>query len=306
MKYLTPAKVNLYLEILGKRADGYHRIQTVMQTVSLYDELEIDLLPREIKFICTHRILNKEKDNLVLRAVNLLQKFNKKKKGIKITLKKNIPLAGGLGGGSSDAGCVLKLLNQIWELNLSQRTLFSLAEKIGADVPFFLRGGYAYAQGIGEKIFPYPCSPDYWLILVNPGLLLRSKRIYAQYDRLALKRSLADGGLKKTRKTNANRIKTAKLFWQDLSTGREIARNIFNRLEDVVLPEFPEIARIKEILISLGAVGSLMSGSGSTVFGIVESEKKGQEILKKLGKYPWQTWLVRTVASSASSLDFRR
>ncbi|HCJ67060.1 MAG TPA: 4-(cytidine 5'-diphospho)-2-C-methyl-D-erythritol kinase, partial [Elusimicrobia bacterium] len=179
--------------------------------------------------------------------------------------------ASGLGGGSSDAGCILNLLNQIWELNLSKDVLFSLAKKIGADVPFFLQGGYAYAQGIGENISSYSFLPNYWLVLVNPGLMLQSKEIYAQYDRLKL-----------TKRTNFNKMKTAKFFWQNLSTAQEIAKNLFNRLEDVVLPGFPEIAKIKEILISFGALGSLMSGSGSTVFGIVESEKKGKEILKKL------------------------
>lgn len=300
MKYLAPAKVNLYLEILGRYADGYHRIQTVMQTVSLCDELEIEPLPKGIGFISDHPFLNKEKNNLILDAVNLLQKFNKKKKGVKIILRKKIPLASGLGGGSSDAVCVLKVLNRIWELNLSQDVLLSLAKKIGADAPFFLQGGYAYAQGIGEKIFSYPFSPNYWLVLVNPGFALYTKKIYAGYDLLALEQSRADSGLKLTKRTNFNKITKRKDFWQNLLTAKEIAENLFNRLEDVVLPRYSEIAKIKKVLISLGALGSLMSGSGATVFGIVENRKKGEEIVKKLKKYPWQTWLVRTVGESPS------
>lgn len=290
MKCLAPAKVNLYLEILGKCANGYHRIETVMQTVSLYDELIIEPSRQEVRVICDHPLLSKEKDNLILWAVNLLQKFNKKRRGAKIVLKKNIPLASGLGGGSSDAVCVLKGLNQLWELNLSKETLFCLAKKVGADAPFFLQGGYAYAQGVGEKIFSYPFLPNYWLILVNPGLALYSKEVYAKYDRLKL-----------TKRRNFNKIIPMKYRdWQDLSTPEDIAKNLYNRLEEVVLPRYPEITKIKKVLISLGALGSLMSGSGSTVFGIVENEKKGKEIIKKLKRYPWQTWLVKTVASSAT------
>lgn len=327
MKYLAPAKVNLYLEVVSKRADSYHSIQTVMQTVSLYDELEIESLPKGIEFVSDHPLLSKEKNNLILSAVNLLQKFNKKKrgnhlKGAKIILRKKIPLASGLGGGSSDAICVLKVLNYIWKLNLSQDVLLTLAKKIGADAPFFLQGGYAYAQGIGEKVSLYSFSPYYWLVLVNPGFPIYSKEIYAEYDRLkqfakltpsALLRMVRTpnhvlsetdlprrqaGGLTKGR--NFNKIKNCKILWEKLHTAKDIAKNLFNHLEDVVLPKYPEIAKIKKVLISLGAFGSLMSGSGPTVFAIVENEKRGKEIIKKLKRYPWQTWLVKTIASSAT------
>lgn len=288
MRYLAPAKINLYLKVMGKRPDGYHQIETVMQTVSLYDILTIEPFSRGIKFFCDNSAL--EKDNLILRAVKLLEKFNRKRKGAKIILKKNIPIGGGLGGGSSDAACVLKALNRLWELNLSENLLFSLAKKVGADVPFFLRGGYAYAFGIGEKVYPYPSSPNYWVVLVNPGFPVFSKEVYSDYDRLHL-----------TRKRNFNKIKNCKVFWGNFCTSKGIAKNLFNHLEEVVFRRYPEIRRIKETLISFGAEGALMSGSGATAFGLVESEKKGKRILEELKKYPWQNWLVRTTAGEQVS-----
>jgi len=281
MKYFAPAKVNLYLEIVGKRKDGYHLVETVLQTVNLYDEIEIVPSLQGVKLTCDSPI--KKSDNLVYHAVQSLQKYNKKNKGVCILLKKNIPLGSGLGGGASDAACVLKVLNRLWELNLPEDKIFDIAKSLGADVPFFLHGGYAYAHGIGEKISPYPLLSDYWLILVNPGFSLSSKEIYTRFN-----------NLKSERKANLAGITNRKTFWKNVSTAKDIAKNLYNRLEDVVLPEYPEIAKIKKLLVSLGALGSLMSGSGSTVFAIVESEKKGKEILTTLKKYRWQTWLVRT------------
>ncbi len=295
MKFLSPAKINLYLEITAKRADGYHSLRTIMQTVSLYDVLEVELLPRKIEFICEHPGLEKEKNNLVLRAIDALQKFDQKKKGAKIILKKNIPLASGLGGGSSNAATVLKVLNKLWGFGLSERKLMQIAESLGADVPFFLRGGYAYVQGKGEEVSFYSYLPEYYVILVNPGLLISTAEVYAQFDQMKL-----------TEKINFNKMENVKSYWGKLHTPEEIAKNLFNHLEKVVLPKYQEVEEIKNILLSSGVLGSLMSGSGSTVFGIVPNEKEGQKIIEKLRKYPWQTWLVRTVASSTSSVDFRR
>lgn len=300
MKFLSPAKINLYLEITAKRADGYHSLRTIMQTVSLYDVLEVELLPRKIEFICEHPGLAKEKNNLVLRAIDALQKFNQKKevitpmlhrgnhlKGAKIILKKNIPLASGLGGGSGNAATVLKVLNKLWGFDLSERKLMQIAESLGADVPFFLRGGYAYVQGKGEEVGFYSYLPEYYVILVNPGLLISTAEVYAQFDQMKL-----------TEKINFNKMGNVKSYWGKLHTPEEIAKNLFNHLEKVVLPKYQEVEEIKNILLSSGVLGSLMSGSGSTVFGIVPNEKEGKQIVKKLKKYSWQTWLVRTIGAS--------
>lgn len=292
MKFLSPAKINLYLEITAKRADGYHSLRTIMQTVSLYDVLEVELLPRKIEFICEHPRLEKEKNNLVLRAIDALQKFNKKKrgnhlKGAKIILKKNIPLASGLGGGSGNAATVLKVLNKLWGFDLSERKLMQIAESLGADVPFFLRGGYAYVQGKGEEVSFYSYLPEYYVILVNPGLLISTAEVYAQFDQMKL-----------TEKINFNKMGNVKSYWGKLHTPEEIAKNLFNHLEKVVLPKYQEVEKVKNILLSSGVLGSLMSGSGSTVFGIVPNEKEGKKIVKKLKEHPWQTWLVRTIGAS--------
>lgn len=287
MKFLSPAKINLYLEITAKRADGYHSLRTIMQTVSLYDVLEVELLPRKIEFICEHPRLEKEKNNLVLRAIDALQKFNQKKKGARIILKKNIPLASGLGGGSGNAATILKVLNKLWGFDLSERKLMQIAESLGADVPFFLRGGYAYVQGKGEEVSFYSYLPEYYVILVNPGLLISTAEVYAQFDQMKL-----------TEKINFNKMGNVKSYWGKLHTPEEIAKNLFNHLEKVVLPKYQEVEEIKNILLSSGVLGSLMSGSGSTVFGIVRNKKEGQKIIEKLKKYPWQTWLVRTIGES--------
>lgn len=300
MKFLSPAKINLYLEITAKRADGYHSLRTIMQTVSLYDVLEVELLPRKIEFICEHPRLEKEKNNLVLRAIDALQKFNPKKevitpmlhrgnhlKGAKIILKKNIPIASGLGGGSGNAATVLKVLNKLWGFDLSERKLMQIAESLGADVPFFLRGGYAYVQGKGEEVSFYSYLPEYYVILINPGLLISTAEVYAQFDQMKL-----------TEKINFNKMGNVKSYWGKLHTPEEIAKNLFNHLEKVVLPKYQEVEEIKNILLSSGVLGSLMSGSGSTVFGIVPNEKEGERIVKKLKKHPWQTWLVRTIGAS--------
>jgi 4-diphosphocytidyl-2-C-methyl-D-erythritol kinase len=267
MRSQAPAKVNLLLRVLGKRPDGYHDLASVMQQISLYDELTYTLLPEGIELHCPGTDLPIDEQNLVYRAAQALFNHAGYQGGVEIILNKMIPSAAGLGGGSSDAATTLMALNDLCSLNVGQADLMKLGAKLGADVPFFIFGRSAFATGIGDKLQTLSDLPQLYMVLINPAFPLSTKTVYENLN------------LTLTKKKNNYSIPR---FY---ALG-DVIRELHNDLEVVSIQMHPGLNDFKQMLMKEGALGALMSGSGPTLFGIFTDEKSAKEareaILKKV------------------------
>ncbi len=257
MFLLAPAKINLILRVIGKRSDGYHELATWMQKIELYDELAVKIEDNPgILLECIDSDLPEDDSNLVWQAAELFfnKSLNARGKGATIKLSKKIPVSAGLGGGSSDAGTLLKGLNTHFDSEFSSQELIEMGKSLGADVPFFVTDMESvFATGIGEKMEPLPALRGYTIVLVNPGINVSTSAIFAKY---AL--TIAD---KNSTLTGSRKLCTKNLSPADFE----------NDLEAVTIDQFPVIADIKKELRNLGAENVLMSGSGPTVFGVFRS-----------------------------------
>jgi 4-diphosphocytidyl-2-C-methyl-D-erythritol kinase len=267
MKFRAYAKINIGLHILGKRPDGYHDLETVFHEIDCFDEIELER-HEKITMTADSILVPVDGSNLCLRAATLLQKEKHVRQGVAIHLKKNIPIGAGLGGGSSDAAAVLCGLNHFWELRLSKDQLRSLSVQIGADVPFFIDGGTAYATGRGEVLTALSLQMPYWIAVVTP--LVRISTAWA-YSHLNPNRNGTASGLQAT-------------LIKRISSPGKLASLVLNDFEPLVFQTHPELGRVKESLNANGAVFSLMSGSGSSLFGFFESEKQAREALSSFPK----------------------
>ncbi len=290
------AKVNLSLTVLNKRKDGYHNIKTIFERISLSDRIILKLRrDSKINIISAAEGLPKDKTkNLAYRSAELLQKKFNINKGVDIKILKRIPLGSGLGGGSSNAACVLSGLNQLWGLNLSRDKLARLAARLGSDVPFFIYDtAFAQGSGRGDKIKPFKAKNNFslWHILVVPEIQVSTPLIYHKWDAcLAADRRFS--GL--TRRQYDDKILTLGLKTESLSL---IAKSMFNSLEEVTFNLYPGIRSIKEKLLNSGVKAALMSGSGSAVFAIVSSRREAGLFCRKMRRLNrhWQVFPVRTV-----------
>lgn len=280
IKISAPAKINLYLEIKEKRADGYHNLESIMQTVGLYDEITVEDARGGILLDCDNPALPSDGSNIAYKAAAAVRDKFSIKKGVKITLKKNIPAGAGLGGGSSDAAAVIKALVRLWNIKVQKPELEKTAAALGADVAFFLTGGTALCEGKGEVVTPLADMPEMPILLVNPGFGVPTRSVYEKVK----------FPLTKPRKIH----KIKKLICSGSFNKNNALKYCFNRLEEFVFPEYPEIAKIKSIMADLGCA-SFMSGSGATVFGIFGSESQSETIKSKLREYYRNTWTVYPV-----------
>lgn len=272
------AKVNLFLEVLGKRDDGYHQIETVLQEIDLHDTLHFEEGEKGIEISASHPQLPSGEDNLVYRAAQLLQQKLGLSRGVKIRIEKKIPLASGLGGGSSNAAATLRGLLRLWEVQVREETLLEWGALLGMDVPFFLKGGTVLATGRGEILTPIDSHCKFWMVLVNPGFRIASAWAYG---RLSL--SLTE------------RDKSAKILnCLRLGDVRGVGKCLYNRMEEVVNREYPEIARIKGELLHFGALGAVMSGSGPTVVGIVTKKSEALRIGRQFSRYKEGVYVTST------------
>jgi len=276
------AKVNLALEILDKRADGYHEIATVVQTVDLADRLVLHESDR-LELECDAPGVPTDETNLALRAALALRDASGLERGVRIALGKRIPVAAGLGGGSSDAAAVLLGLNRLWGLRWAAGRLADVAVGLGMDVPFFLRGGVALGTGRGERLRPVVPAP-LALVLMNPGTGVSAAEAYGRVTRTLY----SDG-------TRCRAVITA------LRSRRpaRVAASLYNGLEGAVIPAHPEIARMRAALLAAGALGAVMSGSGPTVFGVARSFEHARQIRARVTRGTWRCWAVRTVGGAA-------
>ena len=282
LKFKTPAKVNLGLHVHGKREDGFHELETIFQMVSLFDDVELELLSSGIKLECDMPGIPTDDTNLVCKAALLLRKsYQVEGKGVSIRLKKKIPFGAGLGGGSSNAAGVLMGLNRLWDLNIEREKLFTLAAELGSDVPFFLTSPCALGKGRGERLKVLePCS-KFQVLLVFPGFPIATSWVYQNLR------------LKLTKRPNNISILRKNLSLSDITS---LGSQLYNDLESVVIQKFPEVKVVKDELWAWGALGVLLSGSGSTVFGIFDDPEKAQVACASLNG-DWERVVTETIES---------
>ena len=262
------AKINLSLDVLRRREDGYHDVKMVMQNVRMYDRVFMEKKRTEgISLTANLSFLPLDDKNLMVRAARLMFDEFKLPGGLSMSLEKRIPVAAGMAGGSSDASSVLYGINRLYDLNLSLQELQKLGLKLGADVPFCLMRHTALAEGIGEILSPLPFCPECSVVLAKPPVSLSTKTVY---ENLHIDEN--------TVHPNTDAMIEA-LKNQDL---KGVAENLGNVLEDVSLKLVPEIGQIKEFMKENGALNALMSGSGPTVFGLFDSEKRARICAEKL------------------------
>lgn len=275
----APAKINLTLDVLHKRPDNYHEIEMIMTTVDLADRIGLKATESGIYIESADRFVPNDSRNLAYQAAQLLKDTFNIKSGVIISLDKQIPVAAGLAGGSSDAAATLKGLNQLWQLNLSLDELAELGAKIGSDVSFCVYGGTALAKGRGEIIQELPAPPNCWVILAKPTIGVSTAEVYGAFD---------------ARK--AEHPNTQEMI-QALSDGdyNAMCANLGNALESVTLNLYPEVAQIKEQMKKFGADAVLMSGSGPTVFGLVQQEARIPRIYNALRGFCAEVYAVRLI-----------
>lgn len=266
MAVLARAKINLALDVLGKRQDGYHEVKMVMQSVALADRVTLTEAAG-ISVTASTPGLDCGPANLAYQAADLLRNRCGVDRGVHITLEKNIPLAAGLAGGSADAAAVLRGLNVLWNLGLASSSLEKMGATLGSDVPFCLNGGTVLATGRGELLAPLPAIPHAWVVLAKPPVNVSTAWVYGHYS----------GGRLDVRPDVAGM--TACLTAGELSG---VAARLVNVLETVTVSAHPEIAALKAAMMNHGAMASLMSGSGPTVFGLVEDRRRAEEIAAQL------------------------
>jgi 4-diphosphocytidyl-2-C-methyl-D-erythritol kinase len=283
-KLLAPAKVNLRLKVVGRRPDGYHDLETVMVKLDLADEIEFEVNGLEIRIESDQPHLPVDPSNIIWRAADLVREESGKRFGLVARVRKRVPIAAGLGGGSSDAAATLKALNQLLGLEWGEKRLIDLSVRLGADVPFFLTEGAQWVEGIGERLRPIDIPP-LWLILINPGFPVSTADVYRWYDERTPHPSPLPRG---------ERGQISALTSQGAGASFP---PLENDLEVVVIPRYPVLVEIKKKLSQAGALGTLMSGSGPTVFGLFESQEsrdRGYEILLKEKDPNW--WVCKTAS----------
>lgn len=259
----APAKINLALDIKGVRDDGFHEVEMIMQSISLHDIITINKNSGGIRLTTSDPALPLGKENIAYRAAEAIIKKTDLFTGVDIDIRKKIPIAGGLAGGSTNAAAVLLGINSLYDLNLDDSFLLDIAGELGSDVPFCLHGGTAFAYGRGEKLRQLADLRRLDLVIVNPGIEISTALAYSEYDQLKVKRGVS---IDKLIRLIEDRDK---ISWTE---GWE------NVLEDVASTKYEDISIIKEMLKNMGALFTLMSGSGSTVFAIVKDQKTGERI----------------------------
>ena len=274
----APAKINLALDVLHKRSDGFHEVEMIMTTIDLADRVELELLNEDKIHILSHnRYVPDDQRNLAFQAAQLLKDRFQVKQGVMISIEKTIPVAAGLAGGSSDAAATLRGLNKLWNLGLTMDELAELGSEIGSDVSFCVYGGTALAKGRGEIITQIPAPPTCWVILAKPFIGVSTAEVYRRLE------------INETVHPNITGMIEA-IHEHDY---QKVCSNVGNVLEEVTLNLHPEVALIKEQMKRFGADAVLMSGSGPTVFGIVQHDSRMHRIYNGLRGFCDQVFAVR-------------
>ena len=273
----APAKINLCLHVLGKRADGYHELCMLMQRVALFDRIRIALTPEPgVRVFCPRLPLTAGEENIAARAARKILEIAAYSDGVEIHIDKKIPIAAGLGGGSSDAATVLMAMNELLGTGLSREELMALGLQLGADVPFFIFESTAWATGIGEKLEKTSIFQDVWYLLVNPGFSVSTAQVY--------------GKLQLTSARDVARLPRFSGTLEDMIGG------LHNDLEQVTLRDYPVVAKIRRRMLDLGAEGALMSGSGPTVFGVFREREVARQVARTFeSESGWKVFVVQPI-----------
>jgi 4-diphosphocytidyl-2-C-methyl-D-erythritol kinase len=268
----APAKINLFLKVLARRQDGYHEVESLMVKVALYDHLQLTGTGQGIKLSCSGGGVPDDRSNLVYRAAEAFFAAAGIQAGVEINLEKNIPVAAGLGGGSSDAAAAIAGLNELFDAGMGQEQLMDIARPLGADVPFFVQGtSAALATGIGDCLQQVEPLPGHSIVLVNPGFGVSTEWVYQNFPL--------------TSNPNPFILARGQNGAGDLHTADpDFFEQLGNDLEAVTIKRYPEIGAIKSELKDAGASVSLMSGSGPTVFGLFVREKDAQSCFRQMSK----------------------
>jgi|SRR5690606_24822265 len=279
----APAKINLILDALRKREDGFHEVEMIMTMVDLADRLEMEPLSRD-QIIISSQVgyIPLDEKNLAFQAAQLIKERYGVKQGVYIHLDKKIPVAAGLAGGSSDAAATLRGLNRLWGLGISEEELCQLGAELGSDVPFCVTGGTAIATGRGEKLERIANPPQCWVVLAKPPINVSTADVYGRFR------------VNKVDKRPSVATMRAAL---EAGSFAGMCSSLGNVLEQVTLNLYPEVRQLKESMIRLGADGVLMSGSGPTVFGLVSKEAKLSRIYNGLRGYCKEVYVVRMLTS---------
>lgn len=286
LKYYSPAKVNLVLEVLGKRPDGYHELRSIVQTIDLCDILYLEAAD-EVSFECTEPILNKP-DNLVVAAAELLKENSGYGGGAKIRLEKHVPWGAGLGGGSSNAATTLLALNELWGLKLSVADLTSLAAGLGSDVPFFIRGGTALVEGRGERVTPLPALKPLWLVVVVPphfGMPEKTRHLYSL--------------LRPEHYTTGEAVSRA---LQILNAKGEIPPSLmYNTFDTVAFQAFPGLEHYWRTFHQAAAGHIHLAGSGPALFAVVKDHSRAEGLAASLAERGLKAFATQTKPAPQSS-----
>ncbi|WP_181351139.1 4-(cytidine 5'-diphospho)-2-C-methyl-D-erythritol kinase [Thalassobacillus sp. CUG 92003] len=282
----APAKINLSLDVLYKRGDGYHEVEMVMTTIDLADRLDLSLLAEDRIIIESEsRFVPNDERNLAFRAAKLMKDTYHVRQGVRIIIEKNIPVAAGLAGGSSDAAAVLRGLNRLWELGLTEKQLALLGSEIGSDVAFCVYGGTALATGRGEQIEHLPTPPPCWVILAKPEIGVSTQSIYENLD-------LSDAPHPNTK------AMITSLKENDFG---QLCQHVGNTLEYVTIDLYPEVEHIKTQMKQAGGDAVLMSGSGPTVFALVQYDTRARRIYNSLKGFCDEVYRVRLLGNRADT-----
>lgn len=280
MKIRAYAKVNISLDVVGKREDGYHLLRMIMQNIDLYDEIIVEKQSRDIIIECNKNYVPTDLRNLAYKAAMAFKERYNISEGVKIKIFKNIPVSAGLAGGSTDAAAVLKLMNKLFEVNASKEELMELGLKLGADIPYCIQGGTALCEGVGEVITPLKPFRDKIIVLVKPSFGVSTKEVYKNFD------------MEKVKKHPETEALIKAMAEDDL---RYVAYNMRNLLENVTLKKHKVLINLKEEMNKYGAINSMMSGSGPTVFAFFDDMLKAQRCFEKMKEKYNEVFLTRTI-----------
>jgi 4-diphosphocytidyl-2-C-methyl-D-erythritol kinase len=274
------AKINISLDVVGKKEDGYHLLKMIMQSIDLYDLIQISKANEGINITCDRQYVPTDERNIAYKAAKLFIDTYKIKSGINIDIKKNIPVAAGLAGGSTNGAAVLKAMRDIFKYNISDKDLMDLGLKIGADIPYCIAGGTALCEGIGEKIKPLKPFKEKILVLVKPNFGVSTKEVYKNFD------------LTKVYIHPNTEALIDAMNKEDLNL---VSLNMKNLLENVTLRRYSILREIKDGLIKDGALGSMMSGSGPTIFGFFDDMLTAQNCFLHMKEKYEEVYITRTI-----------
>lgn len=280
MRIKAYAKINLSLDIVGKRNDGYHLLEMIMQTIDLYDEITVEKSEKDIKIKCNKPYVPTDERNLAYKAAKMfIEKYNINS-GVDIFIKKNIPVCAGLAGGSTDAAGVLKLMNRLFDINVSDEELMEIGLPLGADVPYCIKGGTCLCEGVGEVITELNRFKEKIVVLVKPPFGVSTKSVYQEFN---IERSKIHPDTKKLIKAIES---------DDL---KYISKNMKNLLENVTLRKHKVLISIKEEMRYQGSIGTMMSGSGPTIFALFDDMQKAQKTFEKMKEKYKDVYITRTI-----------